>query len=293
MADAGLRKHGAQAVEDRLVGDFAGETNITRRDFPDLGRHQRAAPMRRRARQMRHAAAAEPGKMIGDRLAGARQHQRRAADDRAQKYLQAAIAADVVERAPDDGAVETSGADRRDQAGQAVHRHLRHAGRAGREQYPFGQHMRQRLLFGRGDGRRTNDAHRKIECRVVQRTRVDHDGVGLGTGDQSGQVIGRRIGRQNRHAARHAVELDQRQRRRELARRRDHNRAVRKLGKAAAKTCSARQMVDAKPRRAIPEELLRRSIDDATSKRRRVAAHFHTLSRSRRASAGTWRPRRP
>ena len=103
--------------------------------------------MRRRARQMRHAAAAEPGEMIGDRLAGARQHQRRAADDRAQKYLQAAVAADVVERAPHDGAVETlSGADRRDQAGQAVHRHLRHAGRAGREQHPFGRHLRQRML---------------------------------------------------------------------------------------------------------------------------------------------------
>ena len=128
---------------------------------------------------------------------------------------------------------------------------------------------------------------------VVQRTRVDHDGVGLGTGDQSAEVIGCGIGRQNRQPARHAVELDQRQRAGELARRRDDDRAAGKLGKPAAKTCSARQMIDAKPRRAIPEESLRRSVGDAASKRRRVAAHFHTLSRSRRASAGTWRPRRP
>ncbi len=103
VADAGLRKSSAQIVEDRLVGDFSGEANVARRDFADLGRHQRAAPMRRRARQMRHAMPREPEKMIGDRLAGARQNERRAAKHRAQENLQSAIAADVVERAPDDG----------------------------------------------------------------------------------------------------------------------------------------------------------------------------------------------
>ena len=266
MADAGFREHGAQTVEDRLVGDFAGEADIARRYFSDLGRHQRPAPVRRRARQMRHAAAAEPGKMIGDRLAGARQHQRRAADDRAQKDLQAAIAADVVERAPHDGAVETlPGADRRDQAGKAVHRHLRHAGRAGREQHPFGRHLRQRKLLGRDDGRRANDTHWKIECRLARRARVDHDGVGLGAGEQSVKMIGCGIGRQDRQPARHAVELDQRQRTRELARRRDDDRAAGKLRKPAAKTRSVRELIDANaaprdPRRIAPALRRRRGL---------------------------------
>ena len=68
------------------------------------------------------------------------------------------------------------------------------------------------MVFGRNDGWRANDTHRKIERRMVRRALVDHDGVGLGTGDQSGKVIGCGIGRQDRQPARHAVKLDQRQR---------------------------------------------------------------------------------
>ncbi len=63
VADAGLRKHCAQAVEDRLVGDFAGKPDITGRDRVDSRRHQRAAPMRGRARKMRHAVLAQPREM--------------------------------------------------------------------------------------------------------------------------------------------------------------------------------------------------------------------------------------
>ena len=73
--------------------------------------------------------------------------------------------------------------------------------------------MRQGMFLGWNDGRRANDTHGKIERRMVQRTRVDDDGVGLGAGDQRAEMIGCGIGRQNRQPARHAVELDQRQRR--------------------------------------------------------------------------------
>ena len=55
VADAGLRESVAQTVQHRLIGDLAGQTNVARRDFADRGRHQRAAPMRRRAGQMRDA----------------------------------------------------------------------------------------------------------------------------------------------------------------------------------------------------------------------------------------------
>src|SRR5579862_7711593 len=49
VADSRLGERGAQTVEDRLVGDFTGEADIARRYLSDLRRHQRAAPVRRRA----------------------------------------------------------------------------------------------------------------------------------------------------------------------------------------------------------------------------------------------------
>src|SRR6202043_3772192 len=55
MTDAGLRKCRAQAIEDRLIGDLPRKTDIARRYFSDLRRHQRATPMRRRAGQIRNA----------------------------------------------------------------------------------------------------------------------------------------------------------------------------------------------------------------------------------------------
>ena len=108
VTDDGLRKGAVQAVEDRLVGDFARQPDVTRRNIADRRRHQRAAPMRRRSQQMRHAVAAEAIEMFADRLAGAGQNERDAAEHGAQKDLQAAIAADVVERPPHGRAVTSA-----------------------------------------------------------------------------------------------------------------------------------------------------------------------------------------
>ncbi len=104
-----------------------------------VGCHQRAAPLRRRAREMRDAVFGETREMIGDRLAGAGENQRRAAAHRAEIDLQAAVAADVVERAPNVGAVgRARGAHGGGEPFEIVHDHLRHAGRARGHQHPFG-----------------------------------------------------------------------------------------------------------------------------------------------------------
>ena len=57
--------------------------------------------MRRRARNMRDASRIQARHMTCDRLSRLRQHHRTAADDGAQEYLKAAIAANVIEGRPD------------------------------------------------------------------------------------------------------------------------------------------------------------------------------------------------
>ena len=65
--------------------------------------------MRRRAGDMGHAVRARAARRwSADRLARARQHQRAAAEHGAQEYLQAAVAANVVERAPDRGSARVA-----------------------------------------------------------------------------------------------------------------------------------------------------------------------------------------
>ena len=45
VTDIGMRKHGAQGAEGRLVGDLAREPNIARRNAADRRTHQHAPPM--------------------------------------------------------------------------------------------------------------------------------------------------------------------------------------------------------------------------------------------------------
>ena len=209
------RKGGAQAVEDRLVGDFAREPHIARRDCSDARAHQRAAPVRRRAGEVRDAACA-PSRARKSATGSPALDSTSDAPPRIarKKDLQAAIAADVVEGAPHHGAVETlSGADRRGQAGQAVHDHLRHAGRAGGEQHPFGRQLRQRKLLGLEQWpARKRHAREDRAPGGPAYPRRSTTASASAQANQSAEVIGCGIGRQNRHPARHAVELDQRQR---------------------------------------------------------------------------------
>ena len=88
---------------------------------------------------MRDAVPGQAIEMLADRLARARQHQRSAAEHRAQENLQAAVAADVVEGAPYHRRIALLRLERRRQGGERVHHHFRHARGARRQQYPFGR----------------------------------------------------------------------------------------------------------------------------------------------------------
>src|ERR1700684_4651476 len=98
MADRALRESLTQSVEDRLVGDFTGEADVAWRKGRGRTAHQQLAPMRGRSGNMRDGFCVEASDVIGKGFARLRQHQRSAADDRAQKNLQAAITAGVVTR---------------------------------------------------------------------------------------------------------------------------------------------------------------------------------------------------
>src|SRR5258708_21838673 len=100
MADRGFGKRPAQAIEHRLVGDLARQANISWRKSGGRAAHQELSPMRRRARDVRDTSRVQARDIVGDRLAGFRQHHRTAADDGAQEDLKAAVAPDIIERRP-------------------------------------------------------------------------------------------------------------------------------------------------------------------------------------------------
>src|SRR5207302_7052588 len=100
MHDGGPRIESPQMIEDCLVGDFSRQANVLRRKPASRRVHEGVAPMSWRSQYMGDATRGGPHEEIARRFAGARQHQRSAAEERAQKNLQAAITADVVEGAP-------------------------------------------------------------------------------------------------------------------------------------------------------------------------------------------------
>ena len=183
----------------------------------------------------------------------------------------------------------------RRQAGEAVHDHFRHAGRAGGQQHPFGLQRRRRKLRRprRSSARRRREPEDRTPS-LAGEPAIDHHGIDLGAGDQRREMIGIGIRRQNGEAARDAVKFDQRQRRRELAAGREQHRLARQFAEPAAERRSAGEIGVAGARGAIPEEPLRRRVADMLPQRLRLSArHFHRLSRSRRKSRETARPRTP
>ena len=223
--------------------------------------------------------------MIGDRFAGAGKDKRRTAADRAQINLQTAVTANIVERAPDVGAV---GRARYPQRGgercKIVDDHLRHAGGARGHHYPFRVTARRQIVRQRLDHGSAHDAREAIKRRVRRRALVDHDGVDAGDGDDGGKM--RRIGvrRQDDDAARNAFQLDQCKRAGELAFGGEQHRASGKLAQAVAETGAARKIGEAQRRAAIVKTARRSFLGDDLAQRRRVnAGHAHRLSRNRRA----------
>src|ERR1700683_3957064 len=93
-----------QIVEDALVHDFSGEADVFWRDPMRHRAHESASPMSWGSRDMGCACGARTRQEISNRLFGTRKHERSAVNHRTQEDLEATIAADIIEGAPDYGA---------------------------------------------------------------------------------------------------------------------------------------------------------------------------------------------
>src|SRR5271166_1025114 len=100
VSDARFRVHRAKIVQNRLIRHFTRESDVARMQDRSPAAHERAAPMGRRAGDVGDAGRGGAFEKFEHRLASARQYQGRARQYGAQVDLQAAVAANVVEGAP-------------------------------------------------------------------------------------------------------------------------------------------------------------------------------------------------
>src|SRR6185312_9874291 len=93
MANRSSGKGPAQAVEHGLVGDLARQADVPGREPCDRSAHQQFAPVRWRARYLSDPRCIQPFDVFRNRFTRLRQNHRAAADDGAQEYLKATVAA--------------------------------------------------------------------------------------------------------------------------------------------------------------------------------------------------------
>ncbi len=214
----------AQRVQNGLVHDLAGEAHIGWLHPVGGVTHQSTAPVRGRAGNMRDAVFAGAGEEGCDTFARLRQDHRAATDQGAEQNLQAAIAADVVERAPHCIMGHAQAViDRACQGCQRVHQHFGPAGGAGGEQHPFGAGVSDMRLAGARDG----------QAAIMQRQSgglragvIGECQLRLRVGDDERQVRGCQVRRAEDDAARDAVQFKGGERRGPLLFRENEHRLV-------------------------------------------------------------------
>ena len=222
--------------------------------------------------------------MIGDCFLRVRQHHRAAAEHRAQEDLQAAVAAHVIERGPDRRRT-WRWPFRKDcpgKPGERVTDDLRCAGRAGREQQPFG------LGSDRGW---TSRLHRQPSSNDQGNAEVlpeggvvaDH-GVNLGIGNHRREMFGPQVRRTQQHAAHDAIEFEHHKRGGELICHRDQHRSAGKFRGTAGKNAAGHQIGDGNDRASVGQRATRSAFSQMVSKRHRecgVRGSMPSLSSSR------------
>ncbi len=173
--------------------------------------------MGRGSGDMGHAVRAGPAQEVPERFPGAGQHQRAPAKERAQKNLQAAISPDVVEGAPHRGAGQRVAlSDRARQARQRVHDQLRRAGRPGRQEDPLRLMASPALGIGGREPRATRDDDPHAGSAGRRHRPIGHEGIHRRGRDDVRQMLRRQIGRAKNQPSGDAIELDERQGRRQL-----------------------------------------------------------------------------
>src|ERR1700737_725073 len=94
---------------------------------------------------------AEANEVLAQQLRDTRKHKRSPTEDRAEKDLKPAVAANIIESTPNGRAFGLAGFDCGRQTGQAMHNHLWYAGSARCEKNPFGRGAIESDLYPRPD----------------------------------------------------------------------------------------------------------------------------------------------
>ena len=135
-----------------------------------------------------------------------------------------------------------------------MRRHLRHAGGARGQQYPFRLERCGGKPWHSCDLGRAFHADRQRERGISGRVAIGNNSIDLRSGEQRAKMRRLCVGRQDRQAARDAVELDQRQGGRELTAGGNSDRFPRQFRESAAEACSIPEVHDAGDGAAIPEK---------------------------------------
>ena len=182
--------------------------------------------MRRCTRNVSDAVRGRSREKISGRFAGARKHQRHSGEHRAQINLQSAIAADVVERAPDDLRTAPLPRQRPRKTLQAVRDQLRRAGGTRGQQYPFGP-----------------AACAPLEA-VAHRARIEIGQLGVGgrRGRHLRESLGAQVGGTEDDASRDSVEFQQGDRGAELLAHGEQHGAASERFQATAETGALREV---------------------------------------------------
>ena len=252
--------------------------------------------MRRRAGNMGDAARVQPRDMIGERLVRLGQHHRAAADDGAQENLQAAIAADVVERRPHRRRTARAGLRRRSRRSRPSSVWPTIFGTPDVPEVSISHSVARSVCAG---ARRRRPAARRsttsgMPCRA-QRSGWSVTTASISASvDQGVEMIGIEIGRAQQHAPGDAVDLDHREARQQLAGHRQQHRAP---GQLAAATVEAglRQDIGQRDACAAHREMVRpfsSGLEIVAEREDLTRGHFRRPGRNRRPSAGTPRPPR-
>src|SRR5579862_837786 len=138
MDNPGVRVERLQIVQYYLVHYLSRQPNVSGCNSVGRRTHQRTTPMGRSAGNMCYTMGTRPGQEVTGRLPGARQNERCAVEKRAKNNLQAPIAANVIEGAPDNGGSYIPVAlDGTGEAREGVQSQFRRAGRSRSKEDPF------------------------------------------------------------------------------------------------------------------------------------------------------------
>src|SRR5271170_2915309 len=224
MNDSGVPIESSQAVQYYLVRYLSRQADVPGCDLVGRRTHQHTTPMGRSPRDMRNTTRSRPGQEVRGRFLGVREHKRCSVEKRAQKNLQAAVAAYVVKGAPNNGFSQLPIAlDGSFQAGDSVQGHFRLASGARSKEDPFRLVALTSIGIGADQaGTAGYGTSYAWNAGVSRRPGlIGHDGIHTrGRGDER-KTLAREIARTKNEPARDAIEFDKRQAGTQLIPRRD------------------------------------------------------------------------